>query len=94
MKLSCPYCGGDLIEKMVMPPLPARQQRIYDTVVVSGRKGVPTSHLLKAMYGDSESPTKGGRIVLRVQVHELNKTLRMLGKKVKGKGGIYRLATA
>lgn len=88
----CPYCAGELKGKVALPPIPPRQQRLYDMVVASGRDGIPSNQLIRAMYEDGESMTPAGMTVLRVQIHLLNKQLAMLGKRIKGfRGSGYRL---
>ena len=48
--------------------------------------------LLQQMYHDNQSPTPGGHVVLRVQVHEINKLLSEVRQKITAKPyGAYRL---
>lgn len=69
-----------------------RQQKVYWAVAHGGPKGKPTRDLLKAMYHPAD-PGPGGGIVLRVQIHELNKKLASVGQEIRGAGGSYRLYT-
>ena len=85
----CPYCKRILKGKIELPYLPPRQRLIYDEVSASGRDGILPVDLLRKMYGDKHPPP-GGRIVMRVQVYELNKKISSLGQHIKG-GQHYRL---
>jgi hypothetical protein len=65
----------------------SRQRSIYDAVAKGGNMGIKTEKLVSVI--DSNGP--GGGIVLRVQVHELNKKLAKLDQRIKGSGGSYWL---
>jgi hypothetical protein len=65
--------------------------RIYDAVVAAGKAGVSSANLLAIFYGDKKPPP-GGPIVLRVNIHELNKVLADNNQRITGRQG-YRLAS-
>lgn len=83
----CPYCKQKIDGVMSLPPMPNRQRTIYEAVAAAGSKGITKSELVSLI----ESNGPGGHIVLRVQVHQLNKALNRLKQRVRGGGGWYRL---
>lgn len=82
--MNCPYCGSRVanIEPL---PLSRRQSIIYREVASAGESGIEPEDLIEAVWG--KRPTKGADIMLRVQIHELNKVLADYGKRVVAKGG-------
>ncbi len=95
MALKCPYCAGPLDEPLArLPAMRARRRRIYIAVLQAGPEGLETAALMKEMYEPGRIPTKGAYAMLRVNVHEMNKTLAALGQKITGKPyGRYRLVS-
>lgn len=83
----CPYCRQPLDGMVAIPPMSGRQRTIYDAVTQAGNAGIRTTELVKLI--DSIGP--GGGVVLRVQVHELNKKLKVIRQRIKGSGGSYWL---
>ncbi len=84
---ACPYCRQPLKGDLALPRMSGRQQRIYEAVVKAGNKGIETERLVKVI----DSNGRGAGIVLRVQVHELNKKLQSVKQRIKGAGGYYWL---
>lgn len=84
---TCPYCRQKLTGDLALPRMSQRQKVIYDAVVKAGNTGIRTDRLVSLI--DSNGP--GAGIVLRVQVHELNKKLRSVRQRIKGSGGSYWL---
>ena len=60
-----------------------RKRLIYDAIVAAGPEGIMPHTILKTIYGDQL--TKGGGVVLRVQICELNKILAKIGQRIKGR---------
>lgn len=84
---ACPYCRQPLKGDLALPRMSARQRTIYDAVVGAGNMGIRTERLVSLI--DSNGP--GAGIVLRVQVHELNKKLLSVRQRIRGSGGSYWL---
>lgn len=69
-----------------------RKTRIYRTVLSAGQSGIASSNLLAHMYAFGEKPSKCGHIVLRVQIHDINKKLIPFKQRIQAKPrGRYRL---
>ena len=83
----CPYCKRPLKGDLAVPHLSKRQRIVYNAVVESSGEGARRDDLLKAI--GSVGP--GGPIVLRVQVHEINKKIAAIKQRIKGSGGSYWL---
>ena len=83
----CPYCRQPLKGEFALPRMSSRQRTIYEAVTAAGSRGIKTEKLVSLI--DSNGP--GGGVVLRVQVHELNRKLASLGQRIKGGGGSYWL---
>lgn len=79
----CPFCGTTYHSTYPPSALSKRQREIYDAVVASGPRGMQTSALLSAIYGDS--PPKSAWGVLRVNVFEINRKIRERGQRIKGR---------
>lgn len=92
MKPKCPYCGGELSGRLMVPPMGKRMSRIYDAVASSGIRGIEAEDLAKAMYGPGETPAPSANGQLRVAIWTLNRKIASIGQKIGGrpKGG-YRL---
>ena len=94
MTRRCPYCGGELNGELALPPMSIRQKVIYDAVVNSGGSYVTTEAIKEKVYGETEPP-KGADIVMRVQIHGLNRILAPLNMRVRGyRGRGYKLVSA
>ena len=92
--MNCPYCGHQMNEPIITPPLSMRQKSIYQAVVSAGSSGIETSRLIAAMYG-KQTPTMSGYGVMRVQVHEINKKLTSINQRIQGYRHCgYRLVAA
>ena len=80
--IKCPFCKQKLGTEFQVPKLNRRRSRIYNAVVKAGPAGVPKTILIEKMYG-GDRPTPKGDIVLRVNIHEINRTLKPLGQRIK-----------
>lgn len=89
--MQCPYCGSKMKGKAALPFIPPRRMRIYDAVIAAGKAGISSANLLLVFYGDKKPPP-GGAIVLRVNIHELNKIIAPIGHCIVGRQG-YRLVS-
>ncbi len=87
MTTSCPYCHQKLTGAIALPRMSGRQRAIYDAVAKAANIGIKTERLVDLI--DSNGP--GGPVVLRVQVHELNKKLTEVKQRIRGSGGSYWL---
>ena len=71
-----------------------RMMRIYLAALNAGADGISSIELLARMYAEEEWPTPGGAVVLRVQIHELNKIIAPLHQRiVNWHRGKYRLVS-
>lgn len=92
MIFRCPYCQAPLTDQLAIPPLSKRRKRIYDAVVEAGHTGIPAPELVVAMYAPEEDLTPGAYVMMRVHIHEMNKTLASVKQKIVSKPyGAYRL---
>jgi hypothetical protein len=79
---NCPYCKREAPAEIAQPLLLSpRRRKIYSAVAAAGPDGASSFDLIKAVYGEQEPPAAAGTI-LRVQVHELNRTLKLLGQRI------------
>lgn len=91
----CPYCGGELTGSETVPVMNWRRDRIYTAVAAAGRVGVSADELIGLMYRKGQTRTPGAAMVLRVQICEINKTLKNSGILQRIKAGApngYHLA--
>lgn len=91
MNYKCPYCGGRLAGNDLIPPMNKRRRRLYDAVAKAGSKGITIRKLLPHMYTAEQQQTPFAWAVLRVQIHELNRTIASLSQKIAAKDGSYYL---
>ena len=93
MSKVCPCCGQTLPADPPTIRLSPQQTLIFNRVVQAGAHGVSRNVLLDLMYRDDPA---GGPLtfdkVLHVQVCQINRKLKALGKKIKstGLGGTTR----
>lgn len=82
MGVICPCCGTDLGTELKHSPVAfsKRQQFIYDTVKAAGADGISTKKLVNAVY--KNKPSKGAGVVVRVQIHEMNRFLEPFKQKI------------
>lgn len=86
--MRCPYCHSPM-DSPVLPDMSKRKKRIYDAVVVAGPGGIIPDDLQAIM---NQGGGKGGNIVLRVHINELNGKLKPYKQKIKGHRSLgYRL---
>ena len=86
----CPYCNQKLTGSLAIPSMSVRQRKIYDAVVSAGKDGISQGDLLHVMYDKIIPP--GGQVVMRVNVHEINKLIKELGQRIRcQRYGKYRL---
>jgi hypothetical protein len=91
MNSKCPYCGEPLAGNDLIPPMNKRRRRLYDAVTRAGSKGITVRKLLPHMYTAEQQQTPFAWTVLRVQIHELNRTLIPISQRVKAINGSYFL---
>lgn len=92
MKRRCPYCGT--VCNIEDPVLSERKTRLYRAVIESGKDGITSASLLAHMYAFGEKPSKHGFVVMRVQVHDINKKLAPFNKRIQARPrGRYRLVS-
>ena len=82
----CPYCKTPLKGEAALPEMSQRQDVIYDSLAGAGHKGMSKDDLLRCIYSDDDIPP-GGPIVMRVQIHEINKKLKPLHQRIIAKRG-------
>lgn len=82
MGVICPCCGTDLGSELKHAPVyfSKRQQFIYDTVRAAGAGGITTKKLINAVY--KNKPSKGSWVVVRVQIHEINRYLEPFNQRI------------
>jgi hypothetical protein len=73
-----------------VPQLNERRRRIYAAVAKAGPSGVSRHDLISEIYGEKEPP-QSARTILRVQIHEANKSLREFNQRIKSIGRAYVL---
>lgn len=91
MANKCPYCGSPLDGNSIVSPTNKRRRRLYDAVAKAGSKGITVKKLLPHMYTAGQQQTPSAWAVLRVQIHELNRTIASLSQKIKAVDGSYYL---
>lgn len=83
---TCPFCGGEYSGEHPAPNLSRRQREVYDAVVASGPSGISTEALISVVYGDT--PPKSGWGVIRVNVFEINRKIKDIGQRIRGRRNI------
>lgn len=88
---NCPWCGT--VYNSTYPPvdLSSRQRKIYDAILESGPKGVKKERLLETVFGAPHPDSAPG--VLRVNIFEINRKIRSMGHRIKGRRDIGYVLT-